>query len=116
MKNIKEIKRDLRRKKTRKRIVGTKERPRLVVFRSLKSIYAQVINDTDAKTIASSSSHEFKGKKLSRTEITDKVGELVAKKTIKKGIKKVVFDKAGYKYHGRVKILADSARKAGLKF
>lgn len=116
MKNIKVIKREIRRAKNRKTIKGTKTKPRLVVFRSLKSIYAQIIDDSQGKTLVSASSLELKDTKGSKSENAVKVGELIASKAVKKGIKKIVFDKAGYKYHGRIKALADSARKNGLRF
>jgi large subunit ribosomal protein L18 len=106
-------------KRTRAKIgKGTKERPRLSVFRSNNHIYAQIINDTKGETLVSSSSYDIKdsskGKK--KTEIAEKVGELIAEKAKKANIKKVVFDKGRYNYHGRVKILAEAARKGGLKF
>ena len=91
----------------RAKINGTAEVPRLCVFRSNKYIYAQIIDDEKNKTLASAKA-ELKA--------ADKVGEEVAKKAIKQKIKKVVFDRGGYKYHGRVKALADAARSAGLKF
>ncbi len=116
MKNIKEIKRTIRRKRIRKLIKGTTKRPRLVVFRSLKNISAQIIDDITKKTIVSTTSQEFNDLKQTKAQASEKVGELIAQKAIKKGIKEVVFDKAGYKYHGRVKALADSARKNGLSF
>ncbi|RME70830.1 MAG: 50S ribosomal protein L18 [Chloroflexi bacterium] len=108
--------------RVRKRISGTPERPRLNVFRSLSHIYAQVIDDTAGVTLASAStldpairdSAEAKGK--TKTELAKLVGELVAKRALEAGIQTVVFDRGGYKYHGRVKALADAAREAGLKF
>ncbi len=98
----------------RKRVNGTTERPRMSVFRSNKQIYVQIINDLTGTTLASASSlgHEAMPKK----EQAAKVGELVAKKAIEAGISKVVFDRNGYLYHGRVKELADAARKGGLIF
>lgn len=104
----------------RKRVSGTMERPRLTVSRSLRNIYAQVVDDSVGKTVcaASSLSEEVDRQKLSgsKIELSKEVGKLVAEKALKKGIKKVVFDKGGYKYHGRVKALADAAREAGLEF
>ncbi|HBC72319.1 MAG: 50S ribosomal protein L18 [Candidatus Amesbacteria bacterium GW2011_GWB1_47_19] len=91
--------------RTRASLRESSELPRLTVFRSNTSIYAQVINQTDGKTLAGIS-----GKK------PGEVGEEIAKKALKLGIKKVVFDRGGYSYHGRVKILAEAARKAGLEF
>jgi len=107
-------------KSVRKKIHGTAERPRLAVFRSLNNIYAQVINDDlgITLTVASSLDPEFKATGLSggNVEGAAKVGELVAKKALEKGITKVVYDRGGNLYHGRVAALADSARKAGLEF
>ena len=95
------------------------ERNRLSAFRSNNHLYAQVINDKKGVTLVSASSLDKnikKDNKLSNTEIAKKIGIEVAKKSIEKGIKEVVFDKGRYKYHGKIKILADSARSAGLKF
>lgn len=107
-----------RRKRVRKRVKGTTERPRLSVFRSLKHTYAQVIVDTTGQTLASAStmSKEIRGslKKTGNTEAAKKVGELIAKKSIERGIKTVVFDRDGYLYHGRVRALAEAARENGL--
>jgi large subunit ribosomal protein L18 len=104
----------------RKRIEGTSERPRLAVFRSTRHIYAQVIDDLQQRTLVATS--DFAGKKGEKAAEGDKkarakkVGAAIAKKCLEKGIDKVVFDRAGYKYHGRVSALADGAREAGLKF
>lgn len=98
----------------RKRINGTAVRPRLSVFRSNKQIYAQVINDVEGKTIVSASSLGLE--KLPKVQQAEKVGELVAEKAKAVGIESVVFDRNGYLYHGRVKALADAARKGGLNF
>ena len=98
----------------RGRISGTPERPRLSVFRSNKQIYAQVINDLTGKTLASASSLGLE--KMPKKEQAAKVGELVAEKAQAAGVSAVVFDRNGYLYHGRVKELADGARKGGLKF
>jgi large subunit ribosomal protein L18 len=107
-----------RRKRVRKRVKGITERPRLSVFRSLKHTYAQVIVDTTGQTLASAStlSKEIRGslKKTGNLEAAKKVGELIAKKSIERGIKTVVFDRDGYLYHGRVKALAEAARENGL--
>jgi len=104
----------------RKKISGTTERPRLDVFRSLKHIYAQVIDDDTGKTLTSAStlSKEFKEqkKKSCNIEAAKIVGELIAEKTLAKGIQKVVFDRGGYLLHGRVKALAQGARDKGLEF
>jgi large subunit ribosomal protein L18 len=99
----------------RGRISGTTERPRLTVFRSNKQIYAQVIDDTTGKTIVSASSLKME-LKAPKKEIAAKVGDELAKKAIEAGVATVVFDRNGYLYHGRIKELADAARKGGLKF
>ena len=137
----KQQKRYKRHKRVRAKIKGTAEIPRLCVFRSNKHIYAQLINDEKGHTILSLKDSEFKESKLpqvpkeasissgqvenkkSKEEIRNgkiaiayKAGEMMAKKAYKQKIKKIIFDKGGYKYHGRVKALADGARKGGLKF
>lgn len=114
-----EAQRERRHKRQRAKIFGTKERPRISVFRSNKHIYCQLVDDTKGHTIVSAKDTEIedkekKGKKP--VEIAFLVGELLAKKAINQGIEKVVFDKGWYKYHGRVRALADGARKGGLKF
>lgn len=101
--------------KIRKRIAGTAERPRLVVFRSLAHIYAQVINDDTKKVVVSFSDMKIKGK-VKKSEKAKQVGIEVAKLAIEKKVDKVVFDRNGYKYHGRIKALADGAREGGLQF
>ena len=98
----------------RTHVNGTAERPRLSVFRSNKQIYAQVINDVDGRTLASASSLGME--KMPKKEQAAQVGEAVAKKALEAGISSVVFDRNGYLYHGRVKEVADGARKGGLKF
>ena len=98
----------------RKRVNGTTERPRMSVFRSNKQIYVQIINDLTGTTLASASSLGLEV--MPKKEQAAKVGELVAKKAIEAGISKVVFDRNGYLYHGRVKELAEAARKGGLIF
>ena len=106
--------------RVRKRVRGTPERPRLTVFRSLKNISAQIVDDSGGKTVcsASSLSKEVSSRGLSgpKIELSREVGRSIAEKAQKKGIKKVVFDKGGYRFHGRVKALAEAARKAGLEF
>ena len=106
-----------RHRRVRGKISGTAVRPRLCVYRSLKNIYAQVIDDVTGNTLVSASSLE-KGFDVSggNKDAAKSVGEAVAKKAIEKGITEVVFDRGGYLYHGRVKELADGARAAGLKF
>ena len=98
----------------RKSVFGTAERPRLSVFRSNKQMYAQVINDNDGKTLASASSKGLEA--MPKIQQAEKVGELIAAKAQEAGVKAVVFDRNGYLYHGRVKSLADAARKGGLNF
>jgi large subunit ribosomal protein L18 len=107
-----------RHRSLRKRVNGTSERPRLAVFRSTRHIYAQVINDLDQKTLVSAADIEeaLRSSKAPKKERAKQVGAAIAKKCLEKGIDKVVFDRAGYKYHGRVSALADGAREAGLKF
>ena len=100
----------------RKTLSGTKECPRLDVFRSNKGIFVQVIDDVESKTLASSSSVALNLKNGSNIEAAKLVGKDIAEKCNKLKIKKVVFDRGGYLYHGRVKALADAAREAGLKF
>jgi len=99
----------------RARVIGSKLKPRLNVFRSLSHIYVQLIDDEAGKTLASASSEEIKTKGK-KSELAAEVGKLTAKKATALGIKKVVFDRGGYQYHGRVKQLADAARAAGLEF
>jgi large subunit ribosomal protein L18 len=111
--------RDWRKKRIRKKVRGTASRPRLSVFRSASHIYAQVIDDDQQKTLlaASSLSKEFtEGAAGNKTDVARKVGALLAQKCIEKNIKKVVFDRNGFIYHGRIRALADAAREAGLEF
>jgi large subunit ribosomal protein L18 len=105
-------------KRIRKVVSGTAERPRLNVFRSNKQIYAQLIDDLSGKTIlaVSSLNKDFEGAQGTKVEIAEKVGKAVAEKAIAAGLTAVVFDRNGYLYHGRVKQLADAAREGGLKF
>lgn len=112
--------RNRRHTRLRKRVSGTPERPRLNVFRSNVHIYAQVIDDVAGHTLAAASTNE-KGwseddTKKTKTEQAILVGKLVAERALSAGVDKVVFDRGGYKYHGRVKALADAAREAGLNF
>jgi len=100
--------------KIRARVTGTKERPRLSVFRSNKFIYAQVINDLTGKTLAQAS--DIKAKKGTKTERAKEVGKKIAEVCIAAKISKVVFDRNGFKYTGRIKMVADVARAGGLKF
>jgi large subunit ribosomal protein L18 len=98
----------------RSRVSGTAERPRLAVFRSNKSIYAQLIDDVTGTTLAAATS--LNGEKAPKTEQSTLVGKAIAAKALEKGITEVVFDRSGYLYHGRVKQLAEGAREGGLKF
>jgi len=101
--------------KIRKKLKGTTERPRLCVFKSLKNIYAQIVDDTTGKTLLSVSTlGDVKGK--TGREAATEVGKVIAQKAKEKKIDKVVFDRSGYLYHGRVKAVADGAREAGLNF
>jgi large subunit ribosomal protein L18 len=101
----------------RRRVAGTQERPRLAIFRSLNHIYAQVIDDQQGHTLvaAASTEKDLKGKG-GNVEGAKLIGKAVAERAKEKGIKRVVFDRGGYKYHGRVKALADAARESGLEF
>ena len=113
--------RDRRRKRIRKKISGTAERPRMVVFRSAKHIYAQLIDDSVQKTLLTVSdlSPEVKAaikEKETKTEKSMAVGKVLAEKAKGKEITNIVFDRGGFRYHGRVKALADAAREAGLQF
>ena len=112
--------RERRKIRIRKKISGTTERPRLTVFRSASHIYAQVVNDVDGKTLAHASTLSRdvreKVKESAKTDAAKAVGVAIAKALIAKGFDKVVFDRNGYIYHGRIKALADAAREAGLKF
>ena len=119
----KESRQEIRAKKhmkIRNRFSGTAERPRLAVFRSNNHVYAQVIDDVAGKTLVSASTLEKDIKaELKNTddiEAATKIGDVVAKRALEKGIKAVVFDRGGYIYHGKVKALADAAREAGLEF
>lgn len=104
----------------RKKIVGTAERPRVTFFKSLKHIYSQVIDDSSGHTLVSYSSlEELKKtkpnqKKMKMTELSEKIGQNIAKKSLSKNINRVVFDRSGYKYHGKVKFFVEALRKEGL--
>ena len=110
--------RQKRHDRIRLHLAGTEERPRLAVFRSLNHIYAQVIDDASGKTLAAASTveKELKGSKSTKSEEAAKVGTLVAERAKAAGVERVVFDRAGFRYHGRIKSLADAAREAGLDF
>ncbi|HZS46413.1 MAG TPA: 50S ribosomal protein L18 [Blastocatellia bacterium] len=101
----------------RKKVLGSAERPRLCIFRSLNHIYAQVVDDKQGHTlVAASSTEKDLGKGGGNIAAAKRIGEAIAKRAIDKGIKQVVFDRGGYIYHGRVKSLAEAAREAGLEF
>ncbi|NLX91417.1 MAG: 50S ribosomal protein L18 [Firmicutes bacterium] len=106
--------------RVRKKIEGTAQRPRLSVYRSLKHIYAQLIDDIDGHTLVSASTQEPSFREqypaTMNKEAAHRVGEILAKRALEKGIETVVFDRGGYLYHGRVKALAEGAREQGLKF
>jgi large subunit ribosomal protein L18 len=116
-KNKARLKRHLR---VRKKITGTTERPRLNIFRSAKHMYAQIIDDTNGVTIAAASTQDKELRESvgngGNVEAAKKVGQLIAERAKAKGLDKVVFDRGGYLYHGRVQALADAAREAGLEF
>ena len=114
----KKMQRRIRRKKhVRKVVSGTGDRPRLTVFRSNKNIYAQIVDDAQGQTLVSASSREKDQSTVGgNIDAAKAVGEALAAKAVGQGIKKVVFDRNGYPYHGRVRELADAARKGGLEF
>jgi len=118
--NSRELSRVRRKKRIRKKLSGSPERPRLTVFRSDKHIYAQIIDDTVGTTLVALSTlspeYQQDGSTKGKLNAAKRVGELIARKAQDKGITKVVFDRSGYIYHGRVQALADAARQAGLDF
>jgi large subunit ribosomal protein L18 len=116
MKLTTEQKRKRRHRRVRGRVHGSAARPRLCVFRSSKGIYAQLIDDDAGATLASASTLQLDGASGSKSERAAEVGKLVAQRAREAGIEKVVFDRGGYLYHGRVKALADGAREGGLEF
>lgn len=115
---LKMVRRERRKKRVRKHIYGTAEMPRLTVFRSLKHIYAQLIDDDKGATLveASTKSPELKDSYGGNKAAAAKVGKLLGEKALAKGISSAAFDRNGFRFHGRVKSLADAAREAGLKF
>lgn len=116
---IKPDRKKIRQKKhlrIRKNIKGTAEKPRLAVYRSLKHIYAQLIDDNKGHTLVAASTKELKLENGGNKEAAKQVGDLLGKKAVEKGIKTVVFDRGGNLYHGRVKAVAEGAREAGLEF
>lgn len=113
----KQTKRYRRHRRLRTRIIGTKDCPRLSVFRSNRHLYLQLINDREGKTLIGLNDRALKAKKgLKKIELAEELGRLIAKKAQAQKIKKVFFDRGGYNYHGRVKAAAEGARKEGLKF
>ncbi|MBN1955725.1 MAG: 50S ribosomal protein L18 [Anaerolineae bacterium] len=109
-----------RRQQIRKKVFGTPDRPRLCVFRSLRHIYAQIIDDTTGHTLIAASTLDTHVREelgeMKKTAQAEVVGRVLARRALEKGVTTVVFDRGGYKYHGRVKALAEAARKAGLEF
>jgi large subunit ribosomal protein L18 len=108
--------RERRHKRVRTKILGTAERPRLVVFRSNRGIEAQLVDDVDGRTLAAASWLHVRGFKGNKTAQSAEVGKLLAQRAKEAGLETVVFDRGGYLYHGRVKALADAAREGGLRF
>jgi len=113
---LRQLRRSRRKTGIRKRLFGTPDRPRLTVFRSGKHVYAQVVNDLDGKTLAAASSVQAKMQHGSNVESAKTVGQQVAEAAKAAGVTQVAFDRNGFRYHGRVKALADAAREAGLQF
>lgn len=105
-----------RQKRVRAKISGTEIKPRLCVFRSNKHIYAQLIDDVQKKTILATSDEKIKKGKMTKVDLGKEIGKAIAKKALDKKIEKVIFDRGPYKYHGRVKAVAEGAREGGLKF
>ncbi|MEX1015556.1 MAG: 50S ribosomal protein L18 [Phycisphaeraceae bacterium] len=114
--NVKQVRRSRRKTGIRKRVFGTPEQPRLTVFRSNKHMYAQVIDDLDGRTLVAASTTQANVDKGGDVTAAATVGKALAEKAVAAGIKQVTFDRNGFKYHGRVKALADAAREGGLKF
>ncbi len=112
--------RNVRHRRVRKKVSGNPQQPRLCVFRSLKAIYAQIIDDTEGRTLVAASSQEANrdaGDVVQpKTAVSTAVGQMLAQRALERGITRVVFDRGGYKYHGRVKALAEAAREGGLQF
>ncbi len=117
---IKRVRRERRQLRVRRRIFGTPDRPRLAVFRSLKHIYAQIIDDSSGRTLVAASTVDpdvrSKVKSGGNKQAAESVGAVLGTRALEKGIKQIAFDRRHYKYHGRVRALADAIRKAGLEF
>jgi large subunit ribosomal protein L18 len=116
MKLSKEQARQRRHRRVRARVAGTPARPRLAVYRSNRGIYAQVIDDDAGRTLVSASTQTLEGASGSKSDRATAVGREVARRALEAGVERVVFDRGGYLYHGRVKALADGARAGGLEF
>ncbi len=118
MKSTKQTRKDLRKRRVRARISGTAARPRLSVFRGIKTVSAQLIDDEAGRTLASATERELRlqGSGVTKTERASALGALIARKAKDKGISSVVFDRGGNAYHGRVRALAEAAREGGLEF
>lgn len=114
--SVKEVSRQKKKMRIRKKVTGSLERPRLCIFRSTKHIYAQIIDDTKGATLVSASTVDVDGLKNANINTAKAIGAEIAKRALVKNIKSVVFDRNGYLYHGRVKALADGAREGGLSF
>lgn len=112
----KQKRRKIRQRRIRSKVSGTKERPRLSVFRSSSHIYCQLVDDSKGKTLASAKDSEIKKKVKGKLELAREVGKLIAEKAKGLKIEKVIFDRGGYSYHGKIKALADGAREGGLIF
>jgi large subunit ribosomal protein L18 len=112
----KEVSRQKKKMRIRRRLKGSEERPRLCIFRSARHIYAQIIDDATGQTLATASTLDVEGLKNANKDTAKSIGTEIAKRAQAKNIKAVVFDRNGYLYHGRVKALADGAREAGLNF
>ena len=108
--------RRLRHQRIRRHLSGTPERPRLNVYRSGRYTYAQVVDDGAGRTLAAANSRELPADAFAKTDAAGEVGKLIAQRAKARGVKQVVFDRGGYRYHGRVKALADGAREEGLEF
>lgn len=114
--SVKDVARQKKKARIRRKLAGDAARPRLCIFRSTKHIYAQVIDDVTGQTLASASTLDVDGLKNANKETASAIGKEIAKRAQQKNIKAVVFDRNGYLYHGRVKALAEGAREAGLQF
>ena len=116
--NERQLGRSKRQQRIRRTLVGTTERPRLSIFKSAKHLYAQIIDDTKGSTLVSASTmdKELKGKVKTTVDGAKEVGKSLAKRAMQKGVKQVVFDRGGFRYHGQLKSLADAVREEGLKF